>query len=61
MAERTLSDRLKVPGVNAPAGDGVAALTHAGVVTQTPFVQVRVGEGVAARNPLRLKRRAEEQ
>ncbi len=48
MAERPLGDRLEVPGVNAAAGNGVAALTHAGVVTQTAFVQVRVGQGVAA-------------
>ena len=60
VAERTLGYRLKVPGVNPAAGDGVAALTHAGVVAQTALVQVRVGEGIAARNPLGLERRERE-
>lgn len=54
VAERTLSHRLKIPGVNSTTGNRVAALTHAGVVTQTPFVQVRVGESVTARNPFSL-------
>lgn len=56
VAERPLGYRLKVPGVNSAAGNRVAALTHAGVVTQTPFVQVRVGQSVAAGDPLHLKR-----
>ncbi len=55
VAERPLGDRLKVSGVNSTAGNRVAALTHAGVVAQTPFVQVRVGEGVAAGNPFSLE------
>lgn len=48
VAEGTLGYRLKIAGVNSPAGNRVAALTHAGVVAQAPFIQVRVGEGVAA-------------
>ena len=48
VAERLLGGRLKVPGVNSPTRHRVAALAHAGVVTQAPLVQVRVGEGVAA-------------
>ena len=55
VAERPLGDRLKVAGVNSAAGNGVAALTHAGVVAQTPLVQVRVGQGVAAGNPFSLE------
>lgn len=54
VAERPLGDRLEVAGVNSPAGNRVAALTHAGVVAQAPFVQVRVGEGVAAGDPFSL-------
>lgn len=54
MTERPLRHRLKVTRVNSAAGDGVAALTHAGVVAQTTFVQVRVGERVAAGDPLGL-------
>lgn len=53
VAERTLGHRLEVAGVNSSAGNRVAALTHAGVVPQTPLVQVRVGQGVAAGDPLR--------
>lgn len=55
VAERSLGDRLEVPGVNSPAGNGIAALTHAGVVAQAAFVQVRVGQGVAAGNPFGLE------
>lgn len=54
VAERPFCYRLKVPGVNSAAGNRVAALTHAGVVAQTAFVQVRVGERVAAGNPFSL-------
>lgn len=54
VAEGPLRHRLKVAGVDPAAGDGVAALTHAGVVAQTTFVQVRVGQRVAARDPLGL-------
>lgn len=54
VAERPLRHRLKVPRVHPPAGDRVAALAHAGVVAQTPFVQVRVGQRVAAGDPLGL-------
>lgn len=54
VAERPLGHRLEVAGVNSSAGDGVAALTHAGVVAQAAFVQVRVGEGIAAGDPLGL-------
>lgn len=54
VAERPLRHRLKVPCVHPPAGDRVAALAHAGVVAQTPFIQVRVGQGVAAGDPLGL-------
>lgn len=54
MTERPLRHRLKVTRVNSPAGDGVAALAHAGVVAQATFVQVRVGERVAAGDPLGL-------
>lgn len=54
VAEWPLRHRLKVPRVHPPAGDRVAALAHAGVVAQTPFVQVRVGQRVAAGDPLGL-------
>lgn len=54
VAERALSHRLEVAGVHAPAGDGVAALAHAGVVAQAALVQVGVGQGVAAGDPLGL-------
>lgn len=54
MTERPLRHRLKVTRVNSPAGHGVAALAHAGVVAQAPFVQVRVGERVAAGDPFGL-------
>lgn len=54
VAEGPLRHRLKVAGVDPAAGDGVAALTHAGVVAQATFVQVRVGQRVAARDPLGL-------
>lgn len=54
VAERPLGHRLKVAGVNSAAGNRVAALTHAGVVAQTAFVQVRVGQGVAAGDPFGL-------
>lgn len=59
VAERTLGDRLEVPGVNSAAGNGVAALTHAGVVTQATFVQVRVGQSVAAGDPFSLEMNAD--
>lgn len=54
VAERPLRHWLKVPRVHPPAGDRVAALAHAGVVAQTPFVQVGVGQRVAAGDPLGL-------
>lgn len=54
VAEGPVGRRLKVAGVHAPAGHRVAALAHAGVVAQAPFVQVGVGEGIAARDPLSL-------
>lgn len=54
MAERALGHRFEVTGVDAAAGDRVAALTHAGVVAQAAFVQVRVGQGVAAGDPFGL-------
>lgn len=57
VAERTLSYRLEVPGVNSTTGNRVAALTHAGVITQAPFVQVRMGESITARNPLGLEKK----
>lgn len=55
VTEGTLGYRFKVPGVNSAAGNGVTALTHAGVVAQAAFVQVWVREGVAAGYPLRLE------
>lgn len=54
MAERALGDGLEVAGVDPPTGDGVAALAHTGVVAQPALVQVRVGQRVAARDPLGL-------
>lgn len=54
VAERPLGHRLKVAGVNSSAGNRVAALTHAGVITQAAFVQVRVRERIAARDPFGL-------
>lgn len=55
VAERPLGHRLEVAGVNPSTGHRVAALTHAGVVTQTAFVQVWVRERVAARDPFGLE------
>lgn len=55
MAERALRHRFEVAGVDAAAGHRVAALTHAGVVAQAAFVQVRVGQGVAAGDPFGLR------
>lgn len=54
VAERPLRHRLEVARVNSPAGDGVAALAHAGVVAQATLVQVRVGQRVAAGDPFGL-------
>lgn len=54
VAEWPLGHRLEVAGVNSSAGNRVAALTHAGVIAQAAFVQVRVGEGIAARDPFGL-------
>lgn len=59
VAERPLGHRLEVAGVNPSTGDRVAALTHAGVVTQTAFVQVWVRESVAARDPFGLEKKKE--
>lgn len=47
-----ISDGLKVAGVNPAGGRGVAALAHAGVVTQPALVQVRVCQSVLRRDPL---------
>lgn len=55
VVELGISDGLKVTGVDAPRGCGVAAFTHAGVVAQATLVQVRVSQGVLRRNPLGLE------
>lgn len=60
MAKRPLGYWLKVPGVNSPTRNRVAALTHAGMIPQTSFVQVGVGEGVTARDPFGLKANEDE-
>lgn len=52
VAEGALGDGLEVAGVDTPTGDGVAALAHTGVVAQASLVQVRVGQRVAAGDPL---------
>ncbi len=49
-----VGDRLKVTGVDAARGSGVAAFAHAGVVPQTPLIQIRVCQCVLCRDPLRL-------
>ena len=55
VAEGALGHGLEVSGVDASAGDGVAALAHAGVVAQPALVQVRVGQSVAAGDTLGLE------
>ncbi len=49
-----VGDRLKVTGVDAARGSGVAAFTHARVVPQTPLIQIRVCQCILCRDPLRL-------
>lgn len=49
-----VGDGLKITGVDASRGRGVAAFTHAGVVAQAALVQVGVSQGVLRRNPLGL-------
>lgn len=55
VVELGIGDGLKVTGVDASRGCGVAAFTHAGVVAQATLVQVRVSQGVLRRNPLGLE------
>lgn len=55
VVELGISDGLKVTGVDASRGCGIAAFTHAGVVAQATLVQVRVSQGVLRRNPLGLE------